>query len=196
MALEVMSLGSAIEELERRYAPLGQDEQPWPTSPGHSEHEVRLVEHALGRTLPHSFRTSILGHRFLRVVVGNVGLAARAATLTQWLVEPNAEDVPYELRWWGAGPRPETLLMIGVSDAHTLVLDCTDGCVRAISADEPSRSPLRVASCFQSLFCGLVTLFCVGLGSEAAERQSSAIALASGADPAATFWWRYAVRAA
>ncbi len=190
-----VSLDEAICKMEESLSPVGRDLAAWPVAPGASEQEIRQVEHRLGRQLPLSFRETISAFDFLNAVAGNVSMV-QASNLYDWLVAPNVEPVEAPMvRWWPGEARPDDLILIAQSDAHTILLDLDSGEIRAIWIDESDATARMIAESFSLFYQGIASVYLAGLGSAAAEKMATVVASSVGADPKFPFWERFAVGA-
>ena len=194
----VLSFQDSVEQMETLFSPCGRELAAWPTAPGHPEEDIARVEDHLDAALPRTFRSAIAKYNFLCVVAANVSMS-HATSLEQWLVDPNIDAPPPQgMRWWTESSRPNQLLMVGGSDAHTILLHLQTGEIMAVWIDDPDGVPMRVARTFEDFYRGIATLYLVGLrrGREDSAALALTVAEEVGATDGAIFWSRFAVGAA
>lgn len=190
------TLEEAIDRMHQRFAPAGRELAAWPVPLGAKEDEVLSVEASIGARLPDTFRSTVLRYDFLNAVAGNVAMT-HASTFDEWLAGPNVEPLSAtEARWWAGDSRPEGLILIAQSDAHSILLNLDSGEVMAVWLDDPSQVPSTVAKSFPLFYQGLAAVYLAGLGTDAAETEAGVVVSSVGADLAFPFWLRFATRAA
>lgn len=69
----------------------------------------------------------------------------------------NLENQEYP--WWGTGEKPENLLLIGGTDGYVILLDCSDGCVKAYLRSSVWQDADEISQDFGLFFRGVGTAY-------------------------------------
>ena len=119
---------------------------------GASISDLSYFENVLGSVLPSEFRGLIGEYDFGRLTIGPVVFCNNGDYLQELVYFNSAR------RWWGAGLRPNNLLMIANSDPYVIVLDLRDGSVLAMDREFDWRHATRIADRFDFYVRGVGTM--------------------------------------
>jgi hypothetical protein len=116
-------------------------------SPGVTPDVIGAAERALGIMLPESFSKTVMIYNFARLSLCNL-VFAFGRNLERFVRSNLGEPFP----WWGYGPRPRHLLLVGSTDAHSILMTTEDGAVQAMSeAAEALEDRVMIANDFEIL---------------------------------------------
>ena len=117
--------------------------------PGVALSVVEDVNVRLGVELPHQFREIVTTFDFSKLSIAN--LSFEYGKNLQSFLKLNL-GLPFG--WWGRGPRPSDLLLVGSTDGHSILLSVESGSVLAVekAAGIEGRTN-NIAEDFEQLIC-------------------------------------------
>ena len=152
----LMTLPDVARELEKVFADAPFDASEFMLGkPGLAGDDFDEIESELGVEFSPIFRTILSSYRLGGVAFGSVRFGRY--DYTDYLLEEN--DGSAEIVWWEGDERPQSLLLIGSSDGHALLINLSTDMVLALRHGESRDRTMVVARDFELFLRGVATVF-------------------------------------
>lgn len=147
VVVKLLSVEEIKAELDREYALL----EPMLTGfrlieKNTPDSAIKSAEKLISTNFPDGFRELIAKFDFGNLTIGPVVFCSSRDYLAE-LVELNLN-----VMWWGAGQRPENIMMIGNSDPFAILLNTDSGSVYAFDSETSWKKSKKISDDFFGFF--------------------------------------------